>query len=78
MSKSLGMRRKALKCCLHDPFAENALVLYAPPDVSAHAQLNQSEYVKCVPCFVEAKFFISTKNIHIDIELLASKILSLS
>lgn len=45
MSKSLGMRRKSVKCCLHDPFAEGALVLYSPPEVSAHDQLNQKEYV---------------------------------
>ena len=45
MSRSLGMRRKALKCCLHDPFAEGALVLYAPPEVSAHDQISQKEQV---------------------------------
>ena len=43
MSKSLGMRRKSMKCCLHDPYADGALVLYTPPEVSAHEQLNQKE-----------------------------------
>lgn len=53
MSKSLGMRRKVLKCCLHDPFAEGALVLYFPPDVSAHDQLTQQENQKLVHVVVD-------------------------
>ena len=32
-----------MKCCLHDPYADGALVLYTPPEVSAHEQLNQKE-----------------------------------
>jgi len=53
MSKSLGMRRKSMKCCLHDPYADGALVLYTPPEVSAHEQLNQKEDQKIVHVVVD-------------------------
>eukprot|EP00795_Rhopilema_esculentum_P004315 gene4315-20520_t len=53
LSKSLGMRRKVLKCCLHDPFADGALVLYIPPEISAHDQINISEDQKLVHVVVD-------------------------
>ena len=37
--RGLGMRRCGLKTSLHDPFEENALVLYSPREVSAQEQL---------------------------------------
>lgn len=35
----LGVRRQGARQPLHDPFEENALVLYIPPELSAHDQL---------------------------------------
>ena len=43
--RSLGIRRVAHKLCLFDPFEENALVLYHPPDVTAHDKLNVKKLV---------------------------------
>ena len=37
--RALGLRRQAAKRALHDPFEDGALVLYSPPEVSAHDQL---------------------------------------
>ncbi|XP_065830835.1 DNA repair and recombination protein RAD54-like [Oscarella lobularis] len=39
--RGLGMRRQcsAVRRALHDPFADNALVLYSPPDQSAHEKM---------------------------------------
>ena len=34
--RGLGVRRQLLRKPLHDPFEENALVLYSPPEISAH------------------------------------------
>eukprot|EP00794_Sanderia_malayensis_P007792 gene7792-8638_t len=53
LSKSLGMRRKQLKFCCHDPYAEGALVLYTPPEISAHNQLSMSEEKKLIHVVVD-------------------------
>jgi len=44
-AKGLGVKRQLLRKPLHDPFEENALVLYAPPDISVHdtMQLDKSK-----------------------------------
>ena len=34
--RGLGIRKQLLRKPLHDPFEENALVLYSPPEISAH------------------------------------------
>ncbi len=34
--RSLGMRRAGVRVPLHDPYEEGALVLYWPPELSAH------------------------------------------
>ena len=34
--RGLGVRKQLLRKPLHDPFEENALVLYTPPEISAH------------------------------------------
>ncbi|KAL7669115.1 hypothetical protein ACOME3_009784 [Neoechinorhynchus agilis] len=41
--KSLGLRRSSTRQPLHDPFAENALVLYSPPQLSAEEALKMKE-----------------------------------
>ncbi|XP_015782162.1 DNA repair and recombination protein RAD54-like [Tetranychus urticae] len=38
--KSLGIRRSGVKRPLHDPFADNALILYEPPEYSEHDKLS--------------------------------------
>lgn len=35
-SRALGLRRSVSKIALHDPYEEGALVLYTPPEASAH------------------------------------------
>uniref|UniRef100_A0A8C5D3H0 RAD54 like n=1 Tax=Gouania willdenowi TaxID=441366 RepID=A0A8C5D3H0_GOUWI len=37
--KALGLKRAGVRKSLHDPFAEDALVLYEPPALSAHEQI---------------------------------------
>lgn len=39
--RSLGMRKQVHKLCAYDPYEEGALVLYHPPEISAHDKLNQ-------------------------------------
>ena len=38
--KSLGIKRSGCKMSLHDPNAENALVLYTPPELSEHDKMS--------------------------------------
>lgn len=38
-NRALGVRRQGARQPLHDPFEEGALVLYAPPELSAHEQM---------------------------------------
>ena len=38
--KGLGMRQSGTKTSLHDPFEDGALVLYYPPDMTAHDKLS--------------------------------------
>uniref|UniRef100_A0A8C5GVS1 DNA repair and recombination protein RAD54-like n=1 Tax=Gouania willdenowi TaxID=441366 RepID=A0A8C5GVS1_GOUWI len=37
--RALGLKRAGVRKSLHDPFAEDALVLYEPPALSAHEQI---------------------------------------
>jgi len=39
LSRALGCRRQGTRQPLHDPYGEGALVLYAPPELSAHEQM---------------------------------------
>lgn len=41
-NRPLGMKRAGPPCALFDPYAEGALVLYTPPELSAHDQLKRS------------------------------------
>lgn len=41
----LGIRRQGTRQPLHDPFEEGALILYSPPELSAHEQLKADLYV---------------------------------
>lgn len=34
--RALGLKRAGVRRALHDPFAEDALVLYEPPALSTH------------------------------------------
>lgn len=34
--RALGLKRAGVRRPLHDPFAEDALILYEPPALSAH------------------------------------------
>uniref|UniRef100_A0A183BMZ4 DNA repair and recombination protein RAD54-like n=1 Tax=Globodera pallida TaxID=36090 RepID=A0A183BMZ4_GLOPA len=38
-NRFLGLRMSGVRLPLHDPYAENALVVFAPPELSAHEQL---------------------------------------
>lgn len=35
-ARALGLKRAGVRKALHDPFADDALVLYEPPTLSAH------------------------------------------
>ncbi|THD25235.1 hypothetical protein D915_003920 [Fasciola hepatica] len=50
-SRALGLRRSVSKIALHDPYEEGALVLYTPPEASAHDVLkkdSEKQYVHVV------------------------------
>jgi len=38
-SRCLGIRRQGARNPLHDPYEENALVLYEPPEISEHDKI---------------------------------------
>ncbi|VDN42372.1 unnamed protein product [Gongylonema pulchrum] len=38
-SRPLGLRHSTIRCALFDPYAEGALVLFTPPEISAHDAL---------------------------------------
>uniref|UniRef100_A0A3B3V1B8 RAD54 like n=1 Tax=Poecilia latipinna TaxID=48699 RepID=A0A3B3V1B8_9TELE len=42
-SKALGLKHTGVRKSLHDPFAEDALVLYEPPTLSAHDLIKADE-----------------------------------
>lgn len=56
----LGMRRDGLRCALHDPYAEGALVLFEPPHLSAHDML---------------KIDASKRKVHVVIDPVLSRVL---
>jgi hypothetical protein len=39
------MRRAGVRCPLHDPYEENALILYAPAELSASELMKVDAYV---------------------------------
>lgn len=43
--RALGVRRDGVRRSLHDPEAPGALVLYTPPQLSAHDQLKMDKLV---------------------------------
>ena len=45
-ARSLGTRRQGTRQPLHDPDEENALVLYAPVELSAHDLMKVDQYKK--------------------------------
>uniref|UniRef100_A0A5K4EYX4 DNA repair and recombination protein RAD54-like n=1 Tax=Schistosoma mansoni TaxID=6183 RepID=A0A5K4EYX4_SCHMA len=49
----LGVRRNTSRVALHDPFEEDALVLYSPPEVTAHDALKQEATKKLVHVVVD-------------------------
>jgi len=58
--RGLGMRRgNYVRASLHDPYEENALVLYTPRELSAHEQLVADRWVGVVGV---ARGFFLTRN----------------
>lgn len=43
-SRALGVRRDGIRRPLHDPTAPDALILYIPPQISAHDILKMDKY----------------------------------
>jgi len=43
-SRALGVRRDGIRRPLHDPTAPDALILYIPPQISAHEILKMDKY----------------------------------
>ena len=39
LGRCLGMRSRGMKCALHDPHADGALVLFTPCELTAHEKL---------------------------------------
>lgn len=52
-TRTLGMRRSMGKIALFDPYAEGALVLYTPPELTAHEKLKTDEKNKKVHVVVD-------------------------
>jgi hypothetical protein len=51
-SRALGIRRQGSRQPLHDPSEEDALILYSPPELSAHEQLKADVYVHKLKCYL--------------------------
>lgn len=49
----LGMARSRMRVAMFDPYAENAVVLYTPPPLSAHEMMNMKEEDKLVHVVVD-------------------------
>ncbi|KAL4236946.1 DNA repair and recombination protein RAD54-like [Mactra antiquata] len=60
LNKALGVRRNGARQPLHDPFEEGALVLYIPPELSAHDQL---------------KLDVEKQLVHVVVDPVLSKVL---
>lgn len=60
LNRALGVRRQGARQPLHDPFEEGALVLYIPPELSAHEQL---------------KVDIDKQPVHVVVDPVLSKVL---
>ncbi|XP_060559787.1 DNA repair and recombination protein RAD54-like [Ruditapes philippinarum] len=60
LNKALGVRRQGARQPLHDPFEDGALVLYIPPELSAHDQL---------------KIDVEKQPVHIVVDPILSKVL---
>ncbi|VDN58976.1 unnamed protein product [Dracunculus medinensis] len=50
---ALGLRHSTIRCALHDPYAEGALVLFTPPSMNAHDALKIEENKKQVHVVVD-------------------------
>lgn len=44
-SRALGLRKSGVRMALFDPYAEGALILYTPPELSVHDELKIDAYV---------------------------------
>ena len=42
MGKALGLKRAGVRQALHDPNEPGALIVYTPPELSAHDKLKSS------------------------------------
>uniref|UniRef100_A0A915EBH9 DNA repair and recombination protein RAD54-like n=1 Tax=Ditylenchus dipsaci TaxID=166011 RepID=A0A915EBH9_9BILA len=51
--RTLGMRRNNNRMALYDPYSENALVLFTPPELSAHEELKLDPTKKLVHVVVD-------------------------
>jgi len=52
-SRSLGLKRSGARQSLHDPFEENALVLFVPPEISEHDKLKLDQSKQLVYVVVD-------------------------
>ena len=59
VGRGLGMRRSGVRSSLHDPFEEGALVLYSPPELTAHDQLTLTQYVMLIVLIIDYYLFIN-------------------
>ena len=57
--KSLGLKRSGARQPLHDPYEENALVVYEPPELSEHEKM---------------KIDLNSHPVHVVIDPLLSKV----
>ena len=52
-SRSLGLKRSGARQSLHDPFEQNALVLFVPPEISEHDKLKLDQSKQLVYVVVD-------------------------
>lgn len=60
LGRCLGMRSRGMKCALHDPLADGALVLYTPSELTAHEKLTVDK---------------NKQEVHVVVDPLLSKVL---
>ncbi|KAJ7325361.1 DNA repair and recombination protein RAD54-like [Desmophyllum pertusum] len=59
-TRGLGIKRKGPRRALHDPFEEDALVLYSPPELTAHEKLTAD---------------LESQEVHVVVDPLLGKVL---
>lgn len=69
------MRRAGVRCPLHDPYEENALVLFAPAELSASELMKVDAYVSRSVKNEQSCAFRAKREVHVVVDPVLCKVL---